>query len=527
MTLNPILINGEWREACVPSGKFQAFDPTKGSPLPEIYPISSWNDIEAALQAGSRAAREMARTSAETVTDFLDLFAAGILERADDLVSTAHQETGLPKVPRLELSELPRTTNQLHQAAAAGRDRSWCRATIDTKLNIRSMYGPLGGPVAVFGPNNFPFAFNAAAGGDFAAALAAGNPVIAKAHPGHPGTTKLFAVIALEALKKSSLPLSAVQMIYHMRPEVGLKLVGHPFIGATAFTGSRSTGLQLKSAADRAGKPIYLEMSSVNPVFLLPGSLRERGDEIAVDLFSSCSLGAGQFCTKPGLVVLMDEEAGRKFLETTRRLFDQPPVGVLVSQSILEAIKKGINELAAHGAEILTGGNEVDGSGFRFMNTLLFTEGSIFLRNPAALQLEVFGMVTLLVLAKDLEEMLRIATVLEGNLTTTIYSETNGMDDSLYAALEPVLRPKTGRLLNDKMPTGVAVVPAMVHGGPFPAAGHPGFTSVGIPASMIRFAALRGYDNVRQARLPAELRNANPTGRMWRMTDGEWTQKSI
>jgi len=314
-------------------------------------------------------------------------------------------------------------------------------------------------------------------------------------------------------------------MIYHLRPEDGLRLVAHPLTGATAFTGSRSSGMRLKEAADRAGKPISLEMSSVNPVFILPGALRERGEAIAAELSASCSLGAGQFCTKPGLVVVLDSEEGRAFLAASKKNFKVPSSGFLLGRSVLESLQASVSEMLRASAEVLAGGKPVSGPGFQFENTLLKISGKAFLDHPGSFQREAFGTASLVVLAETEEEMLRVAEALEGNLSACIYSDKDGTDNSLYSRLEPILRTKAGRLLNDKMPTGLAVVPSMVHGGPFPATGHPGFTSVGFPTSMLRFTALHCYDNIQQDRLPPELRDENPTGKMWRLIDGEWTQK--
>jgi NADP-dependent aldehyde dehydrogenase len=483
--------------------------------------------VDEALAAADKASGELAAASPEALAAFLDLFAARILERGDEIVEMAHRETALPVEPRLRPSELPRTADQIRQAAAAVLDRSWCRASIETKLNIRSKYAPLGGPVVVFGPNNFPLAFNAAAGGDAVSAVAAGNPVIAKGHPGHPGTTRIFAEIGLACLREASLPPATLQMIYQINPEDGLRLVAHPRIGATAFTGSRSSGLKLKDAADKAGKLIYLEMSSPNPIFVLPGAMRENGEAIASDLFASCSLGAGQFCTKPGLVVFIRDEAGSRFVETAKRLFDQPPAGYLVGRNLIDGLKSTIAKMKSQKAIVLAGGAEVEGPGYRFANTLLVVHAWDFLRSPRVFQQEAFGTATALVLVGDPDEMAAVAAEIEGSLAGSVYSHRGGEDDFLYRRIEPILRPKVGRLLNDKMPTGLAVVPSMVHGGPFPATGHPGFTSVGLPAAMLRFAALRCYDNVRPERLPPELRDRNPTGRMWRFIDGAWTRQDV
>jgi len=525
--MHKVLVGGEWRPAARPAGSFNALDPETGKNLPGAYPVSTWPDLRDALEAGAAAADGLADIGPGPIADFLEAFAGKLEERRDELARTAHLETALPLEPRLRTVEFPRMADQLRQAARACRDRSWCRATIDSGLNIRSKLGPLGGPVVVLGPNNFPFAFNAAAGGDFAAALAAGNPVIAKANPGHPETTRLLAEAAWEALQGTSLPRSAVQLLYHFGPEDGLKLVSHPLVGATAFTGSRAAGLKIKQAADRAGKPVYVEMSSANPVFILPGALRERAEAIVGELAGSCLLAGGQMCTKPGLAVLVDDAAGRQFTAAVKAAFESAGPGILLGPKVLQGLKEASARLDRSGAELVTGGREPGGPGFRFLPTLFRLPGAAFLHDPAAFQVESFGTLTLLVLARDAAEMAEIASRLEGHLTGTVYSHSGGADDAAYAALEPRLRRKVGRLLNDRMPTGVAVSPAMNHGGPFPATGHPGFTAVGLPAAMTRFAALHSYDNVRPGRLPAELRDENPTGRMWRLVDGEWTQKSL
>ena len=527
MDLRPVLIDGVWQKALAAHGFFSATNPATRESLKERYPISSFQDIERVLQAAKRAAANLRSATPEDIATFLNAFADRIEKHKETLSRIASLETGLPVEPRLRSVELPRTTDQLRQAAAACRDRSWCRATIDTKRNIRSKHGPLGGPVIIFGPSNFPLAFNPVGGGDFAAAVAAGNPVIAKAHPGHPGTTKALAEIALDILKESPLPSATVQLLYDLMPEDGLKMAAHPLTAAIAFTGSRHSGLQLKKAADEAGKLIYLEMSSLNPIVLLPGSLEERPESIAQELFTSCTLGAGQFCTKPGLVILRQDPQSETFFELVLKLFSQAQAGLLLSQSTLDRLGEAIVRMIHFGATVETGNRVPDGPGYRLDNTLLRISGQRFLNHSRDLQIEAFGNVSLFVFAKDEEEMLGIIESLEGNLTGAIYSESHRRDDALYQRVEPVLRLKVGRLLNDKMPTGVAVSPAMNHGGPYPATGHPGFTSVGIPASLLRFTALHCYDNVRPHRLPEELQDKNLTGRMWRFIDGEWTQRDL
>jgi len=527
MALEPILIGGEWRQPVNPTGSFRATDPSTGKAMAESYPVSGIDDVTAAFRAADEAVVALRSTPVEAIARFLDEYAARIEAAADALVERAARETGLPQTPRLRDVELPRTTGQLRQGAAAVRERSWTLATIDTKANLRSYYGPLGGAVVVFGPNNFPFAFNSVAGGDFVAAIAAGNPVIGKANTGHPGTSKLLAELALEAMRPAGLPRGMVQLLYRTPPDVGYTLVSDAKVGATGFTGSKGAGLKLKEAADRAGKPIYLEMSSTNPVFVLPRALDERGPAIAKELYDSCAMGAGQFCTRPGLAIVPKGEAGAAFVAELAGLFKAGAPGTLLGPSGPTAIAAALKELVTNGARVLAGGNAVDGGRCAFEPTLLEVSAQAFLEHPHQLQTEAFGTVNTVVVADDLAQMTEVAAALEGNLTGCVYSDTTGKDDDAYARLTSVLRGKVGRLLNDKMPTGVAVSPAMNHGGPYPATGHPGFTAVGIPASLLRFAALRCYDAVRPHRLPPELANKNPTGKMWRLVDGNWTQGDV
>lgn len=526
MRLQPILIGGQWQAAANPLDTFHAYNPATGEALPEQYPISNPAEIDQVLAYAQEALAARAQITPEQIALFLEGYAADLEAHAEQLAETAALETGLPKLTRLLQGELPRTTGQLRQAAAAVRDRSWCSPTIDTKNNIRSLFGPLPGAVFILGPNNFPFAFNAIAGGDFCAAVAAGNPVIAKAHPNHPATSRLLAESAFRALQKTSLPPSFIQMVYHMEPESGGRIIRHPAVAAVSFTGSKQSGLRLKAIADQAGKLSYMEMSSVNPVYLLPGAIAERPEALVEEFVASCTLGSGQFCTNPGLVLLLDNEQSCQFVEKVREGLEKRPHGVLFAASSLASLQQSLETWQAQGATAVTKPPEVPAGGYFCANQLFTVSGSTFLASAEALQTEAFGPVSLFVLAQDEAQLLDITQKLEGNLTGTIYSSNSGTDEVLYHKLAYELRPKVGRLLNDKMPTGVTVSPAMNHGGPYPATGHPGFTAVGLPAGIRRFSALYCYDNVRPHRLPAELQNIN-SGRVWRLVDGQWTQADI
>ena len=524
MAIHPVLIAGEWRKA-QSRRSFSSENPALWVTLPGDYPISDWADCDAALAAATAAAAVLRASPHDTIAAFLDAYAGRIEARKAEIVDVAHTETGLPRAPRLADVELPRTTGQLRQAAAAAREGSWALPTIDTKLNIRSLLAAIG-PVWVFGPNNFPFAFNSVAGGDFAAALAAGNPVIAKANSSHPGTTRLLAEEAHAAATEAGLPPGAVQLIYRTSHEDGERLVSDPRTGATGYTGSRAAGLKLKAAADAAGKPIYLELSAVNPLLILPGALAERGTALVDEFVASSLMGTGQFCTNPSLVLLVAGEATEQFIAGVRARFAAAQPTPLLSSGVLRSLGESVSTLRTAGASLVTGGTPAT-PGYRFCNTLLRVSGDAFLAAPEKLQTEAFGNAALFVVARDAGQLAALVETLEGSLTGGFYSDTRGSDDALYAKLEPLLRPRVGRLLNDKMPTGVAVTSAMNHGGPYPSTGHPGFTAVGIPAALRRFAMLQSYDNVRPSRLPFLLRDQPPNDKAFRLIDGEWRRGPV
>ena len=500
-----VLVAGQWRPADA-TGTFTAANPATGEALGDTFPVSAWSDIDAALDAAVEAFEVMRTLERSQIAGFLRAYADGIEANGDAICASAALETGLPIDPRLKTIELGRTVGQQRQAADACEDESWRMATIDAAINLRSVLEAIG-PVAVFGPNNFPLAFNGVSGGDFAAAIAAGCPVIAKAHPLHPETSRLIARCASDAIAATGMPAATVQMVYAMSNDDGLRLVSDARLGSVGFTGSRKGGTALKASADAVGKPIYLEMSSVNPVVILPGAMAERCDDLIGEMATSGLMAAGQFCTSPGLIVLQPSDETERFIAEVAGKYAESPCGTLLGEGVMQGLAAGVDALKSTGATVVTGDGAADRAGFARANTLMRIDGSAYLAAPQALQEEAFGNATLVVVADDTAQVRDILATLEGNLTGSIYSAADGSDDSAYDTLAPVLRLKVGRLINDKMPTGVAVSPAMNHGGPFPATGHPHFTAVGIPAAMRRFTMLACYDNVRPHRLPAILQD--------------------
>jgi NADP-dependent aldehyde dehydrogenase len=522
-----VLVGGRWCAPLDPQGSFRAEDPTRAEPIGPAFPVSGPADLEAAVTAAAAVAAELAAAEPARIAAFLDAYADAIEADADALVALAAEETALPAAPRLRAVELPRTSGQLRQAARAVREHSWAEPVIDTAAGLRAQRGPLGKPVLVFGPNNFPFAFNAVAGSDFASAIAARNPVIAKAHPLHPATSRRLAEHAHRALLAAGLPAAAVQLLYHFDNALGLKLAGDARLGAVAFTGSRAGGLALKAAADAAGVLCYAELSSVNPVFLLPGALAERGEALAEEFFASCTMGSGQFCTNPGIVVVPNGEDGDAFAAAAAGRFAAAAPRTLFARSGQHNLERAVRILVEAGARVLAGGGVGAGGGYRFEPTLLEVDADTFLAKPKALQTEAFGPVGLLLRSRaEAGALAALAQAFEGNLTATLYRAADGRDDALWQALAPHLRARVGRLIANRMPTGVAVSAAMNHGGPYPATTHPGFTAVGMPAAIRRFTALHSYDNVPEALLPPTLRDRNPGG-LPRLVDGRWTEADV
>jgi NADP-dependent aldehyde dehydrogenase len=500
-----VLIDGQWiREES--ASVFSSKDPNTAQAIEGSFPVSSWATCDRALDSAHAAFRISRGLDPAKIAAFLEDYASRIQADAAGLVEIAHRETGLPKSPRLMDVELPRTVNQLRLAAKAAMDESWRTPVIDRAANIRSCYIALG-PVAVFGPNNFPFAFNSISGGDFAAAIAAGNPVIAKANSSHPATTERLGRLVAESIQATQLPKGLVQLIYRTSHEDGERLVADLRLGAVGYTGARQAGLRLKAVADRVGKPFYAEISSVNPVVYRPGDLEESFDKLIEEYVASGLMGTGQFCTNPGLLLMVASPEAESFVQGVVSKYQAAPAGTLLSEGVETSLVKSLGILTRAGAECLTGGSKLPGNRCAVSNTVLRITGKEFLKDPHVFQTEAFGNAVLITVCESVDQIVQLIDSLEGNLTGSIYSDTQGRDDGVYAAVAEAMEHRVGRVLNDKMPTGVAVSPAMNHGGPYPATSHPGFTAVGIPASMLRFAKLTCYDAVRESRLPRVLRD--------------------
>jgi alpha-ketoglutaric semialdehyde dehydrogenase len=520
-----------FREGAAGGICFSATNPKSGERLAPEFASALPEEVELAVRVAEQAFAIYGRTSGQEKAAFLRAIAANIESIAVEIVARAGQETALPPA-RLQ-GEVARTCGQLRWFAQVVEEGAWTSARIDRadrerkpapKPDLRSMLRPLG-TVVVFGASNFPLAFSVA-GGDTASALAAGNPVIVKAHPAHPGTGELVGQAVRDAVRQSNLPEGVFSLLFDGSNQVGTTLVKHPLVKAGGFTGSRNAGRILMNLAAARPEPIpfYAEMSSSNPVFILPGALRHDAGSIAQGLHSSFTLGAGQFCTKPGLVFLPAGEDGSKFVAELQESVGGSSAFHLLTGAIRSSYNAGLAARKATKSVTLLAEPECPGDGEeQGVGAALFeTDIRGFLDDPR-LSEEIFGPATLLVRHAGRDELLEGARALEGHLTATIHGTEQELPE--FRDLIAILESKVGRLVLNGFPTGVEVSHAMVHGGPYPATSDGRSTSVGSQA-IFRFARPVCYQGFPDAALPDELKDENPLG-IWRMVEGEMTRDPV
>jgi len=505
------------------AGSFSAYNPEQGVALEPEFGAASVAQVELACELAEAAFDEYRNTPPEARALFLEAIAEHILALGDTLIERAVQETALPR-GRIE-GERARTVGQLRLFAAWVRQGEWLGARLDTALpqrqplprpDLRQQRIALG-PVAVFGASNFPLAFSVA-GGDTAAALAAGCPVIVKAHAAHPGTSELVARAVQAAVQQCALPAGTFSLLFDAGYAAGEALVRHPAIQAVGFTGSRRGGLALmKLAASRPVPiPVYAEMSSINPVFLLPGALEAQAEALGREFADSMTLGVGQFCTNPGLVLGVKSAALERFRLAAASTLADKPAGKMLTAGICGAFRDSVKSLLANPRlRVLAVGGMAEDDSYTARAMLFETHVTDFLAD-AALEVEVFGPSSLLVECEDLAQMRQLAARLEGQLSATLRMVES--DLSAAQTLLSILERRVGRILVNAYPTGVEVSHAMVHGGPFPATSDGRSTSVGT-ASIERFLRPVCYQGMPQALLPPALRDDNPL-EIRRLNDG-------
>lgn len=510
---------------------FRAINPATSETFAPDFHEASLAEVDLALRAAALAFEAYRAHPPETRAKLLETIASEIEALGDTLLQRAQAETGLP-LARLQ-GERARTCGQLRLFAQVVREGSWVDARIDTALpdrtplprpDLRRTLLPLG-PVVVFGSSNFPFAFSVA-GGDTASALAAGCPVIVKAHRAHPGTAELVGHAVVKAVASCGLPAGLFSLVHGGGSTVGIAMVKHEAVSAVGFTGSHAAGRALCDAAAARSHPIpvFAEMSSLNPVFLLPGAIRERAAAIAQGLAGSFTLGAGQFCTKPGLIFALRGTETDAFLQALSTAVQATGCATMLTPGIHDAFVANRKKVVTlpHVTILAAAGATPDAKKTEGQPSVAVTSAVNFLAHPE-LATEAFGPFTLVITAETQDEITACARSLEGQLTATLH----GTADDLAGAgsLVALLEQKAGRLLINGFPTGVEVSPAMNHGGPSPATSDPRYTSVGT-AALLRFARPVCYQNFPESLLPAALRNANPLGLM-RLVNGQLTREPV
>lgn len=509
--------------------RFTALSASTGAVLAGEFEVADSAAVQAALEAAQQAFAQYKNIGGAKKAAFLRAIAAEITELGSTLVDRTVAESGLPQA-RI-MGEMGRTTGQLRMFADLVEEGSWVNAVIDTaqpertplpKSDIRKMSVAVG-PVVVFGASNFPLAFSVA-GGDTASALAAGCPVVVKAHPAHPGTSALVGEAICKAAESAGMPKGVFSLLFDSGYAVGEQLVTHPATRAVAFTGSYKGGMALVDLARRRNDviPVFTEMGSINPVLLLPEAIRNKPEELAAKYAASITLGAGQFCTNPGLMLAVQGEGLDRFTEALAAAIEKAPSATMLTAGIWKNYQTlSENVMAEAGVTVMAQSKAINQECInQSAAAVIKVSGADFLANPK-FQEEIFGPMSVLVVAENAEQLEQIAGKLHGQLTVTVMAEKEELP--AYSQLLSKLSDITGRLILNGVPTGVEVCAAMQHGGPFPATSDSRFTSVGTGA-VYRFVRPLAWQDWDDALLPAELQNANPLN-IWRIVDNQWTKE--
>lgn len=507
--------------------KFNAVNPALNADLPGEFYAASMSEADAAMTFADKAFAVYRYTDRNKKAAFLRGIADNMKAIAAEIVERAMAESGLPE-QRLQ-GELARTTNQLYMFAALLEEGSWVEAVIDTAIpdrqplprpDIRKMMVPLG-PAVVFGASNFPLAYSVA-GGDTAAALAAGCPVVVKAHPAHPGTSALVASAIKKAAEQHGMPQGVFSILYDDGFAIGEALVKHQKTKIVTFTGSFKGGMALMKMARERDEPIpvFAEMGSVNPVILLPGALEKRAEELA-KLAGSITTNAGQFCTQPGLLLAIKSDALERFKTALSAAIANISAATMLTKGICANYGKLVNDrLAENVVSVIARSDKMDPEKENQARPIVVEiTASAFLSDEKYKE-EVFGPYTMLVVAEDINQLERVVNSLQGQLTASVMAEKEELPQ--YKSITDKLADLAGRVILNGPPTGVEVGNAIVHGGPFPATTDSRFTSVGT-SSIKRFVRPVCWQNWDEELLPDELKTGNPL-KIWRLVNNEWTR---
>lgn len=510
-------IAGSWETG--KGGEFQAQNLSNGE-KGEVFVSANAQQVDQAVKGAARAFEIVRKKSMKQRADLLDSIAEELEALGQQLIDVCNSETGLGEA-RLT-GERGRTCGQLRAFANLVRKGDWQQARIDTaipdrkplpKADIRRIFRPIG-PVGVFSASNFPLAFSTL-GGDTASAIAAGNTVVVKGHPSHPATTELCTRAIAKAIEKNGFPAEMFGMVQGYSPEISQALVQHPDLKAVGFTGSTYVGriLYNLSAARPNPIPVFAEMGSTNPLVILPNAIENRGKEIAQGLAGSITLGTGQFCTKPGLVLVINDGNYSTFVSDLAKELEDINIGCFLNERIKESFHKNVGKIKnTESVEVVS---DKDKSG-----RLFEVAAKKFLSTPE-LEDEIFGPAAIIIQCDDKDELVKVIESLGGHLTGTVHAD----DDSGLGDVLDVLERKVGRLIFNGFPTGVEVCPSMHHGGPYPSSSFEATTSVGT-AAIERFCTVKCYQNIPQEQLPLDLQDENPN-KIVRMVNGEYTTDAI
>ncbi|UJH69237.1 aldehyde dehydrogenase (NADP(+)) [Allomuricauda sp. SCSIO 65647] len=507
------------------SKTYKTFNPKLNLENQHVFVEASEDEIDGAVALAQKAFETYRNVPGPKKAAFIRAIADNILDLGDDLIETYCFETGLPK-GRAE-GERGRTIFQLRSFADLVEGGSWVEAAIDTALpsrtpvpkpDLRKMNIPIG-PIVVFGASNFPLAFSTA-GGDTASALAAGCPVVVKSHPMHAGTGELVASAIVKAVEETGMPNGVFSNLNSSGIEVGKRLVQHTGVKGVGFTGSTRGGRALYDLAAKREEPIpvFAEMGSINPVVVLPDAMRKKADRWAEAYAGAITLGSGQFCTNPGLLLGIKGDALANFIKQLGNAIVKMEPSCMLHPNIVEAYESGKSQAMAQPESTLVVDYDGEAGANHARQAIITVEGKAFLENPT-LHHEVFGPFSMVVQCNDASQMEGILSKLEGQLVGTVIAE--GGEAKNYHGVVEALKNRVGRLVFNGVPTGVEVCPSMTHGGPYPASTDSRFTAVGIDA-IKRWVRPVSYQDWPDELLPVELQNENPLG-IHRLINGEWS----
>ena len=500
----------------------QGFNPKTGEPLPGDFSNANYEEVNLAVEKATEAFETYRKISGKKKSLFLNAIADEIENLGELLIERCCAESGLPNA-RI-VGERGRTVGQLRMFANLISEGSWLEASIEIadmerkpipKPDIRKMLVPMG-PVVVFAASNFPLAFSTA-GGDTASALAGGNPVIVKAHSAHPGTSAFIGSAIMKAAKNTGMPDGVFSLLHGSGKVVGQSLISHSGVKAAGFTGSQVAGRILFDLANQRKEPIpfFAEMGSVNPVLLLPTALNPKTVEM---LSTSITMGSGQFCTNPGLLLTLESDLLEQFINDLGRALEKIEPGVMLTEKICKTYYNDVG-LSLSNQDVKVESEFQDKNKLNIARSVLVSvSGESFLKNPKLAE-EVFGPYSMIVKCKNKDQLNNILTTLNGQLTGTVIGSEDEMQSFILSINQ--LEKKVGRLIFNNVPTGVEVCSSMQHGGPYPASSDSRFTSVGTMA-IKRFVRPVAFQSWPDSQLPDELKNDNPLN-IWRLINGKWT----